>query len=331
MRFATPWILVLLPILPLAILAATSRLKNLNPASIRYSYISHAQTPNQSWKLKLSLILVLLRLLSVALLIIAAARPQIVNARTVITGQGVDIVLALDISGSMANTDMKFRSRLNAAKIVISDFISAREHDRIGLVVFARESFIQSPPTTDHEVLKKMLIELEPAPELLIDDGTAIGLGLASAANMLKNSPNKSKLVILLTDGVNNAGQIDPITAAAAAKALEIKIHTIGLGQSATTLPSQGVLSQYMNLLGNTIDETTMKEIASITGGLYFQASDSIGLKAIYQEINRLEKSEIEERFFIQYKELMAFLTIPSVVFLLTEILSRNIFLRKIP
>lgn len=331
MRFATPWVLVLLPILPLILLAATSGFNNLKFASMRYSSISHTQTPNSSWKLKLSPILIFLRLISVGLLIIAAARPQIVNARTVITGEGVDIVLALDISGSMANTDMKLRSRLNTAKTVISDFISAREHDRIGLVVFARESFIQSPPTTDHEVLKKLLVDLEPAPELLIDDGTAIGLGLASAANMLKNSPNNSKLVILLTDGMNNSGQLDPITAAAAAKALEIKIHTIGLGQTTTSLTGSGIPSLYMNLLGNTIDETTMEEIADTTGGLYFQASDPDGLKAIYQEINRLETSEIEERFFIQYKELMAYLTIPGVVFLLIEFLSKNTFLRKIP
>lgn len=330
-RFATPWILVLLPILPLVILVATSGFKNLKLASIRYSYISHAQTPNRSWKLKLSPILMFLRLISIALLIIATAQPQIVNARTVITGEGVDIVLALDISGSMSSTDMQLRSRLNAAKTVISDFISAREHDRIGLVVFARESFIQSPPTTDHEILKKLLVDLEPAPELLIDDGTAIGLGLASAANMLKNSPHESKLVILLTDGMNNSGQIDPITAAAAAKALEIKIHTIGLGQTATSLTGPGGLSRYMNLLGNTIDETILKEIADTTGGFYFQASDPDGLKAIYQEINLLEKSEIEERFFIQYKELMAYLIVPSVFFLLTEILLRNTFLRKIP
>ena len=331
MRFATPWVLVLLPILPIILLAATSGFNNLKLASMRYSYISHTQTPNSSWKLKLSPILIFLRLISVGLLIIAAARPQIVNARTVITGEGVDIVLALDISGSMANTDMNLLSRLNAAKTVISDFISAREHDRIGLVVFARESFIQSPPTTDHEVLKKLLVDLEPAPELLIDDGTAIGLGLASAANMLKNSPNNSKLVILLTDGMNNSGQLDPITAAAAAKALKIKIHTIGLGQITTSLTGSGIPSLYMNLLGNTIDETTMEEIADTTGGLYFQASDPDGLKAIYQEINRLETSEIEERFFIQYKELMAYLTIPGVVFLLIEFLSKNTFLRKIP
>ena len=331
MRFATPWVLVLLPILPIILLAATSGFNNLKLASMRYSYISHTQTPNSSWKLKLSPILIFLRLISVGLLIIAAARPQIVNARTVITGEGVDIVLALDISGSMANTDMKLLSRLNAAKTVISDFISAREHDRIGLVVFARESFIQSPPTTDHGDLKKLLVDLEPAPELLIDDGTAIGLGLASAANMLKNSPNNSKLVILLTDGMNNSGQLDPITAAAAAKALKIKIHTIGLGQTTTSLTGSGIPSLYMNLLGNTIDETTMEEIADTTGGLYFQASDPDGLKAIYQEINRLETSEIEERFFIQYKELMAYLTIPGVVFLLIEFLSKNTFLRKIP
>ena len=176
-------------------------------------------------------LLTALRLAAVALVIVAAARPQSSEAYTIVRGEGVDIALALDISSSMNALDMGFQNRLEAAKIVVGEFITEREHDRVGLVVFARESFIQSPPTTDHDLLHLLLDDVELASNLPIEDGTAIGLGLASAGNMLKDSPNESRVVILLTDGNNNAGQIDPLTAAAALKALEIKAYTIGVGR----------------------------------------------------------------------------------------------------
>ncbi len=172
------------------------------------------------------------RLLALALLIIGLARPQLAQAKEIVHGEGVDIVIAQDISGSMASLDFQPQNRLEAAKAVVDDFISRRTYDRIGLVVFAHEAFSQSPMTTDHAVLNRLLKQVQLAPDLRVQDGTAIGLGLANAANMLKDSKAKSRVVILLTDGANNAGEIAPETAAEAAQALGIKVYTIGMGRT---------------------------------------------------------------------------------------------------
>ena len=328
MSFATPYLLLLLPLVPLAALVPRWTGLKGRPAALRYAYTGVSSGPSGSWRTTLGPGLTLLRLAALALVIVAAARPQSSEAHTVIKGEGVDIALALDISGSMGSLDMGFHNRLDAAKIVISDFISEREFDRVGLVVFARESFIQSPPTTDHDILQLLLDDLELATDLRIDDGTAIGLGLASAGNMLKDSPNESRVVILLTDGVNNSGQIDPLTAAAAIKALGIKAYTIGVGRpSATPLLQQGRFTSQASAL----DEETLRAIADTTGALYFRATDSVGLSAIYDEINKLEKSEIEERVFTRYEELMAWALAPALVILLIELALRNTLFRKIP
>ena len=327
MSFATPYLLLLLPLVPLAVLLPRWAGLKGRPAGLRYANTGVSSGPSRSWRATLVPGLTLLRLAAIALVIVAAARPQSSEALTVIKGEGVDIALALDISGSMGSLDMGFQNRLDAAKVVISDFISEREYDRVGLVVFARESFIQSPPTTDHDLLQLLLDDLELATDLRIDDGTAIGLGLASAGNMLKDSPNEGRVVILLTDGVNNSGQIDPLTAAAAIKALGIKAYTIGVGRPNTPFLQQSRFTTQASAL----DEETLRAIADTTGALYFRATDAAGLRAIYDEINKLEKSEIEERVFTRYEELMAWALAPALIILLIELALRNTVFRRIP
>jgi Ca-activated chloride channel family protein len=230
-RFESPWLLSLLLLLPLLaawplLLKAWSR-----PSALRYADIKLAAWPARSWRLWARLGLALIRLMLLGLVIIALARPQAGQAREIISGEGVDITLALDISGSMASLDFQPQNRLEAAKQVIADFVMQRPYDRLGLVVFANTAFNQSPPTVDHQVLLRLLERTKLAPDLGVEDGTAIGMRLANASNMLKDSQARSKVVILLTDGVNNAGKIDPLTAAEAAKSLRIKVYTIGMGR----------------------------------------------------------------------------------------------------
>ena len=319
MSFATPYLLFLLPLIPLIPLAPRLAGLTRRPAGLRYSDAGLPSRRSGSWRTTLSPLLTALRLAAVALVIVAAARPQSSEAFTIVRGEGVDIALALDISSSMNALDMGFQNRLEAAKIVVGEFITEREHDRVGLVVFARESFIQSPPTTDHDLLHLLLDDVELASNLPpIEDGTAIGLGLASAGNMLKDSPNESRVVILLTDGNNNSGQINPLTAASALKALEIKAYTIGVGRPDV-------------FIGSPLDEETLRAVAETTGALYFRATDARGLRAIYDEINELEKSEIEERVFTKHEELMAWALAPALVILLIELALRNTVFRRVP
>ena len=222
------------------------------------------------------MVLPVIRLVALALIIVALSRPQIVNARNVIKGEGLDIALAVDISGSMASLDFEPNNRLEAAKLVIDDFISQRPYDRIGVTVFASEAFSQSPLTIDHKVVTRLLDRLELATDMNIDDGTAIGLGLANAANMLKDSQAESRVVILLTDGINNAGQIDPLTAAEAAKTWGIKVYTIGMGRPGEVpFPQQSLFGEQIVMVESLLDEATLQQIADITGGRFFRAYDT--------------------------------------------------------
>jgi Ca-activated chloride channel family protein len=245
----------------------------------------------------------------------------------------VDIALALDMSGSMASLDFEPQNRLEAAKQVISDFVQDRPYDQIGLVVFASDAFSQSPPTVDHNVLLRLLERTQLATELGIDDGTAIGMGLANAGNMLKDSDAKSKVLILLTDGVNNAGQIDPLTAAEAAESLGIKIYTVGMGRPGQVpVPVTDVFGrQQVVYQESQLDEATLQEIAAITGGKYFRAEDTAGLKQIYEEINGLEKSQVEVQNYTRYRELAIWLLVPAVGFLVAEMILRKTVFRKLP
>jgi len=332
-QFQSPWVLGLLIIpLVLAILPLLSR-RYSRPATLRYADISFAAQAGQSWRVWAQPLLPVVRMLALALVIVALARPQQGQAHEIIKGEGVDIALALDISGSMASLDFEPENRLLTAKRVIDEFVSQRGYDRIGLVVFAANAFNQSPPTIDHRVLSRVLNEVNLASALGIPDGTAIGLGLANAANMLKESDVKSKVVILLTDGVNNAGEIDPLTAAEAAKTLGIKVYTIGMGkQGQVPFPSQDFFGREVIVYQESdLDEEILQQIAETTGGKFYRAEDTTQLQQVYDEINSLEKSEIEVQTFATYKELALWFLFPALVLLMFEMLLRQTVLRKIP
>ena len=330
--FAHPWLLVLLLVVPVLVYLPRWRKSAVKIPAIRYGNTQLVIPQVRTWKLRARPALFALRLVALALIILAVARPQTGQAREIVSGEGVDIVLALDISGSMGSLDFEPQDRLGAAKEVISDFVDEREHDRIGLVVFANEAFVQSPPTVDRNVLQGLMAEVELAADLHIQDGTAIGSGLASAGNMLRESDVESKVVVLLTDGVNNAGPIDPITAAIALEALDIKVYTIGVGKPGRVPTRQRTrFGERIVMMESELDEDTLRLIAETTGGRFFRATDIEGLRDIYEEINSLETSEFEVQVFTRYQELAAWLLVPAVLILLLELVFRNTVLRTIP
>ena len=291
----------------------------MGPVGMRYSDIRLINMSGGSLRIRLVQIEPLLRFMAILLVILAAARPQLGAVQEVIRGEGVDIAVAIDISGSMGETDFQ-PHRLGAAKEIIAEFIGERQYDRIGLVVFSRDAFIQSPPTLDHDVLLRLLADVQLADELAIEDGTAIGSGLATAANMLKDSDAESRLVTLITDGVNNAGVLDPITAARAAEKLGIKLYTIGVGGEEDSGQQQSAL-----------DVETLSRIADITGARFYRASETGGLRGIYSEINALEKSEVEVLHFTRYQELAVWFLLPALALLAADLILTQTVLRKIP
>ena len=329
-RFATPWTLGLLALVPLLALRHHLRVR---PAAMRYAQTGLVRGLPRSWRVTWRPLLVVMRLSAVTLLILGLARPQLVQARETINGEGVDIALALDISGSMASLDFQPDNRLEASKQVISDFVEQRPYDKFGLVVFAQEAFNMNPLTLDHHMLDRSLGQVRLATDLGLDDGTAIGLGIANAANMLANSDAESKVIILLTDGVNNAGQVDPFTAAEAAKALGIRVYTVGAGRPGQVPvpvpgPFGGTQVVYQE---SALDEDTLRQVADITGGRYFRATDTAGLKAIYDEISELEKSAVEVQVFNRYQELIAWVLVPAAILLVTELVLRRTAFRTAP
>ena len=333
-QFAAPWVLSLALIIPVLLVAYhfLSRQRT-RPATMNHAATGMVRDLPRSWRITWRPVTTALRVLAIMLMVIGMARPQIVQGKETITGEGVDIALALDISGSMASLDFEPQNRLEAAKDVISEFISERPYDKIGMVIFSSEAFSQSPLTLDHKMVDRSLEQVQLASDLGIEDGTAIGLGIANAANMLTNSDAESKVVILLTDGVNNAGQVDPITAAEAAKALGIKIYTIGAGRPGEVpvpVPSMfgGTTVTYQE---SVLDEATLQQVSDITGGKYYRAEDTGGLRAIYDEINQLEKSQVEVQVFNQYHELLVWLLIPALALLLVELALRNTLFRTVP
>lgn len=270
-----------------------------------------------------------LRAVALAMLIVALARPQDAEKLSSTNTEGIDIMLSIDVSGSMLARDFK-PDRISAAKEVAGSFIADRSGDRIGLVAFAGEAFTQSPLTTDQGTLQTMLGRIRSG---LIEDGTAIGNGLATAINRLRESEAKSKVIILLTDGVNNRGEIAPQTAAEIAKAQGIRVYTIGVG-SMGTAPYPA-----LDMFGNMtfvqqkveIDEKMLTDIAKLTGGEYFRATDKAKLKAIYDQINQLEKSKIEISERTTYTELFLIWALAGLVLLLAEFLVSKIVLKRIP
>jgi Ca-activated chloride channel family protein len=328
LRFASPWLLLLLvmPLL-LALLPLWVR-RRTRPATLQYSDLRLITHFAPSLRQRGRFILPTMRYIALALLIVALARPQSGSAREIITGEGIDIAIVLDISGSMAALDFE-PNRLGAAKHVILDFIEERQYDRIGLVVFATEAFSQVPPTLDYQVLQRILDETQVSWDIGLDSGTAIGLGLANGANMLRDSEAKSRVIVLLTDGANNSGQIDPLTAAEIAQTLEIKAYTIGAARPGPApLPFPDGHIEYRD---SEIDEETLRQIADITGGLYFRAEDEQGLQEIYDTINQLERSQVEVRTFTRYTELAVWLVLPAGLLLAVEMLLGRTVFRTIP
>ena len=268
-----------------------------------------------------------LRIAVLTLISIALTRPQLTNKWSSQSTEGIDIMMALDISGTMLAEDLR-PNRLEAAKKVASDFVIARPNDQIGLVVFAGESFTQCPLTTDHAVLVNLFKSVEYG---MVEDGTAIGLGLANAVNRMKDSETKSKVIILLTDGSNNRGDIDPQTAAEIAKTYGIRVYTIGVGSyGQARVPVQTPIGKQYITMDNEFDETTLRSIAETTGGQYFRAKDNTSLKAIYDQIDQLEKTKLRVREFSKHTENFMPFLYAALICLLLELIIRYFVLRTI-
>ena len=329
MEFAQPkilWFLLLLVPLVAYYIYRTRQ----GGAAIIVSTTDSLKRAPKSWRYFLRHVPFALRCAALTLIVIAIARPQSAEHYTNTTTEGIDIVLAVDVSTSMLAKDFA-PDRLSVAKEVAAEFISDRVGDRIGIVVFAGESFTQSPLTTDQSSLQTMINRIRSG---IIDDGTAIGNGLATSINRLRESQAKSKVVILLTDGVNNRGEISPLTAAQIAKDLNIKVYTIGVGKRGTApypiFDERGREVDVVEMKVE-IDENILREIATLTGGEYFRATDKQTLLAIYEQINTLEKStvEIEERTTL-HEECLVFI-LWAIALLILEFIINRIILKRIP
>lgn len=325
--FEYPYFLFLLILIPLLIVYQYFFEKTAYP-TLRYSQISPFENAPKSWKLRLKSFPNYIRYITLALLIIAIARPQSYLSRDEKNVEGVDIVIALDISGSMLAQDFK-PNRLEAAKNVAKNFMQERNNDNIGLVVFAGESFTQCPLTTDHSMLMELTTKVESG---IIQDGTAIGDGLATAINRIKDTKTKSKTIILLTDGVNNMGAIDPLTASEIAKDYKIRVYTIGIGKiGMAPFPFQTPFgTQYQNVEVK-IDEPLLKDIAKATGGKYFRSTDENSLKTIFNEIDSMEKSIIDVSYYQVKKDLAFGFLVVALILLVIEALLRKTILRTNP
>jgi Ca-activated chloride channel family protein len=327
-EFANPKLLYLLMLLVPAIAWYIYR-HNRVQAELRIPAVAPFTSIRKSMRVYFRHLPFVLRLLVYALLIIVLARPQSTNHWEDETVEGIDIMLGLDISGSMLAGDFS-PNRIEASKDVASEFVSGRPNDRIGIVVFAGESFTQCPLTTDHAVLVNLLHEIKVG--VIEDQSTAIGLGLANAVKRLKDSNAKSRVVILVTDGVNNAGSVDPITAAEIARTFGIRVYTIGVGTIGTA-PYPG-----LDIFGNIvyqqmeveIDEAMLKQISSMTNGSYFRATNNQKLKDIYKEIDLLEKSKIDVKQYTKKYEEYRIFAMAALILLLLEIILRTTILRSI-
>lgn len=326
-QFANPYLLLLLIILlPLGYFAYKKRRR----ATIKFSDVNLVRGLKKSARVRQRQILPLLRLLAVGVLIIALARPQSGKVKTEISAEGIDIMLALDISGSMKAEDFKPRNRLYVSKQVIKEFVEGRLNDRIGLVVFSKQSFTQCPLTLDYGVLMSFLDQVDFG---MIEDGTAIGMALANSVNRLRDSQAKSRIIVLLTDGINNAGEIDPLTAAEIAKTMGIKIYTIGAGKpgKAPYPVDDPIFGRRYVYLEQELDEATLTQVAEITGGRYFRAQSEQMLEKVYKDISELEKSKIKVKEYLQYQEFFPYLLLAAAALLLLEMLLRETWLRQLP
>lgn len=326
-KFANPEAFYLLLLVPLAIAWLWFKGSKSYP-TFQVSDLSIFPSRRSRWKEYLLYFTWLLRLIVFSLLVAALARPQSTSSRQDINIEGIDIMMAMDISGSMLAEDFR-PNRLEAAKDVAKDFITGRSTDRIGLVVFSGESFTQCPLTSDHGVLLSLIDEIKSG---MIVDGTAIGDGLGTAVNRLKESQAVSKVIILLTDGENNRGFIDPLSAAEIAKVYNLRVYTIGVGTIGTApYPIEtpfGIQYQQMEVR---IDEALLGQIADMTGGRYFRATDKSSLKAIYKEIDQLEKSKIDVTEFKKKKEEFLPFAFGALILLIIDFLISSTLLRRFP
>jgi Ca-activated chloride channel family protein len=318
--FAHPWFLLLLLLLPLV---AWLKGRHGQPPAFLYSSLQLVRAVTNVTRSRSGAFLASLRWLALVLFIVALAQPRLMKSETKIRASGVDIAVAIDLSGSMNRPDFELHgrpvNRLNMAKEVLRDFIEKRPNDRIGIVAFAAQAYISTPLTLDHSFLLKNLERLQLG---VIDwRQTAIGSGLGTAINRLRDLKSKSKIVILMTDGENNAGKLDPLTVAEAAQALHVKIYTIGVGRHEEGGgPDEDV-----------IDAKSLEKIAQMTGGKFYLADNSRKFKEIYDEIDALEKTEVEVKKFTQFRELFPWFLSPGIGLFLIEIVLRHTLLRRLP
>ena len=328
-RFAYPYFLFLLVLVAAGAFIAYRR----KPSAITFSGASELRSLVGKGSFFLLKIPLLLRVITLVLLVAAVARPQKYNVSSEVNRSGVDIILAIDTSGSMKALDFfiekKRVNRLDAVKHVVHDFISKREDDRIGLIVFGEKAFTQSPLTMDNGLLLNLVENMEIG---MAGDSTAIGLAVALGAKRLKDIKAKSKVLILLTDGRNNAGGIDPMQAAEAAAETGARIYTIGVGGfEPVPFVVDTIFGKRVQKVKLDLDENTLKKIAEIGGGRYFRASDSKKLKKIYDIIDKLEKTEIKLKQFFNFEELYKYFLFPALLTLILEILAKSLIIRSVP
>lgn len=329
LRFALPWILAVLPPV-LVLMVYRYRLRLKNSPRIRFSSLEPVKRAGPSHSAIVRHLPAVLRITAIALLIVALARPQSGARGVRVDTEGVDILIAMDVSGSMQAIDFKPNNRLDAAKTVAAEFIRGRTSDHLGLVVFAAISFVQCPLTLDYEVLLSLLDEIQIG---MVEDGTAIGMSIMNCVNRLKESDAKSKVAILLTDGVNNTGNIDPPTAARVAKTMGIRFYTIGIGRHGEALfpvrdPVFG--TRYVKQEVQ-IDEEVLRTIAFETGGRYFRATDTDALREIFNEIGEMEKTKITSDEYVNYSDLFHWFLLPAAALLLLETLLVALVVRRVP
>jgi Ca-activated chloride channel family protein len=326
-QFANPgllWLLLLIPALSVWYIWRGGR----QTAAVRHSSLAMLEGVPQGWRVYLRHLPFILRMAALALLVFAFARPQSSAHGEKVYREGIDITIVLDISGSMLAEDLR-PNRLEAAKKVAEDFIRNRVNDRIGLVIFAGESFTQCPLTTDYDVLIDLLRKVKTG---YLQDGTAIGEGIANAVNRMKTSKSKSKVMILLTDGVNNMGSIDPVTAAQIAETFGVRIYTIGVGtRGMAPYPVKTPFGIQYQPMPVEIDEDMLKQVAQMTDGEYFRATSNKSLAEIYEKIDGLERTKIEVTEFHRYTELFYDFVLAALGLLVLELALSGFVFRKIP
>jgi len=332
MIFAHPWLLLLLLLLP--VLAWLKGRRGAPPAFV-YSSVQLVRAMQNVSRSRFGGFLGSLRWLALALFIVALAQPRFAKSTTEVKASGIDIVAALDLSGSMISEDFEVRgervNRVNMAKSVLRDFIDKRPNDRIGLVVFAAQAFIATPLTLDHDYLQENLARLEIG--TINSDATAIGDALTTAVNRLRDLKAKSKIIILATDGQNNSGKVEPLLATEAAAALGVKIYTVGIGeQGQAPMPARDMFGRKVyQMVPVDVDETTLQKIAAKTGGKYYRADNAEKFQKIYAEIDKLEKTEASVKKYTQFTELFPWFVAAGLAILLVEFVLAQTALRRLP